>query len=287
MKHPRFAYARPASLDEALALLAADDDAKVLAGGQSLLPVMALRLGAPGTLVDLGGVPGLDRIDLGDDGSVTIGALVRHAEVEDSPAVQRHAPLLSSAMPHIGHRAIRNQGTAVGSIAHADPAAELPAVCRAVGATMIAESVRGRREIDAADFFQGFLDTALEPDEVLTAVRFPPWPDHAAGIVVEEARRHGDYALVGLAAAVARRDGIVEDASLSFFSVGPTPIRAADAEESLLGGELDAAAIDRAAAAVAAALEPPADVHASANYRRHLAGVLTRRALTSLSEETR
>ncbi len=287
MKHPPFAYARPASLAEVVALLAADDDAKILAGGQSLLPVMALRLGAPSTLVDLGGVPGLDRIDVGGDGSITVGALVRHAEVEDSAEVARLAPLVAAAMPHIGHRAIRNQGTLVGSIAHADPAAELPAVCRAVGATMIAESVRGRREIEAADFFIGFLDTALEADEILTAVRFPAWPEHAAGVVVEEARRHGDYALVGLAAAVAQRDGVVDDAGLAFFSVGPTPIRLAEAEDALRGRALDADAIADAVAAVAAGLEPPADVHASANYRRHLAGILTRRALTTLSEETR
>ncbi len=192
MKHPKFAYARPASLDEALDLLASSDDAKVLAGGQSLLPVMALRLGAPELIIDISQIPDLDRITAGDDGSLTIGALVRHAEVEDSPDVARLAPLVANAMPLVGHRAIRNQGTTVGSIAHADPAAEMPAVCLATGATMVAASTRGRREIAAHEFFQGFLDTALEPDELLVEVRFPPWPDGAVGAVVEEARRHGD-----------------------------------------------------------------------------------------------
>ena len=281
MKHAAFGYARPASLDEALDLLATNDDAKVLAGGQSLLPVLALRLGAPELVVDIGQVPGLDGITLGLDGSVTIGAMVRHAEVEDSADIARLAPLVAQAMPYVGHRAIRNQGTVVGSIAHGDPAAEMPAVCLATGATMVAASTRGRREISAADFFVGFLDTALEPDEILVEVRFPPWPDGAVGAVVEEARRHGDYALVGLAGAVAVEGGVVIDASLSFFSVGLTPIRLDAAEEVLVGRPLTADVIDRAATVVSDRLSPPADIHATANYRRHLAAVLTKRVLSA------
>ena len=281
MKHPAFGYARPTSLDEALELLATNDDAKVLAGGQSLLPVMALRLGSPELVVDIGRIPGLDRISVGDDGSVTVGAMVRHAEVEDSTDVARFAPMVSAAMPHVGHRAIRNQGTMVGSIAHGDPSAEMPAVCLATGATMVAASSRGRREIPAADFFVGFLDTALEPDEVLVEVRFPPWPEGAVGAVVEEARRHGDYALVGLAGAVAIEGGVVIDVALSFFSVGLTPIRLDAAEEVLVGRALTAESIDQAVAVVTDRLSPPADIHASANYRRHLAGILTKRLLSA------
>lgn len=280
MKHPAFGYARPETLDEALELLASNDEAKVLAGGQSLLPVMALRLGSPELVVDIGRVPGLDAITVGDDGSVAIGALVRHAEVEDSAEVARLAPLVAQAMPYVGHRAIRNQGTTVGSIAHADPAAEMPAVCLAAGATMVALSTSGRREIPAADFFVGFLETALRPDELLVEVRFPSWPEGAVGWVVEEARRHGDYALVGLAAAVAIRGDLVADAALSFFSVGLTPVRVDRAEEALVGSELTPQGIDEAARIAADQLSPPADLHGSANYRRHLVGVLTRRALS-------
>ncbi len=282
MKHPAFAYARPETLDEALELLASNEDAKLLAGGQSLLPVMALRLGSPELVVDINRVPGLDRLDVDTDGSLTIGALVRHAEVEDSALVASAAPLVSAAMGYVGHRAIRNQGTTVGSIAHGDPAAEMPAVCLATGATMVAASLRGRREIPASEFFVGFLDTALEPDEILVEVRFPPWPEGAVGTVVEESRRHGDYAVVGLVAAVAHRGGIVADAALSFFSVGITPWRADAAEDAIVGSALSPATIADAARIVSETLSPPSDIHGSSNYRRHLASILTTRALTRL-----
>ena len=286
MKNPAFGYARPETLDEALELLAANEDAKLLAGGQSLLPVLALRLGSPELVVDINRIPGLDTLAVDDDGTVHIGALVRHAEVEDSVEIARAAPLVSQAMAYVGHRAIRNQGTTVGSIAHGDPAAEMPAVCLATGATMIAASVRGQREIDAADFFTGFLDTALEPDEVLVEVQFPPWPSGATGCVIEESRRHGDYAVVGLAAAIAERNGTVADVALSFFSVGLTPQRAKAAEDVLVGSPLTPATINAAAAIVGQELTPPADIHGSSNYRRHLASVLTKRALSAaLSSE--
>lgn len=284
MKHPAFGYARPETLEHALELLAGDIDAKVLAGGQSLLPVLALRLGSPELVVDIGRLPGLDSITVGDDGSVTIGALVRHAEVEDSVEVARFAPLVAQAMPHVGHRAIRNQGTLVGSIAHADPAAEMPAVCLATGATMVAMSASGRREIPASKFFLGFLETALRPDELLVEVRFPPWPDGAMGTVVEESRRHGDYAVVGLVAAIAVRAGVVADTALSFFSVGITPIRADGAEEVLVGRALTEERINAAAELASQELSPPADIHGSANYRRQLVKVLTKRALSAALE---
>ena len=279
MKNPPFTYHRPESLADALALLAEHgDDAKVLAGGQSLLPVMALRLGRPEHVVDIGRVAELSTLDAGPAGT-TIGALVRHAEAERSADIAAHAPLVAAAAPHIGHRAIRTRGTLVGSIAHADPAAEMPAVCLALDATMLAASVDGSREIAAADFFEGYLTTALEPTEILTHVRFPGWPADAGGTVVEISRRHGDYALVGLACAVQVNGGSITGAALSYFGADSTPVRVADAEAALVGQAPGDAAFAAAAEIVSAQLEPPSDVHGTSNYRRHIAGVLTRRGL--------
>lgn len=281
MKIPPFTYHRPESLDDALSLLARHgDDAKVLAGGQSLLPVMALRLGRPDHVVDIGRIPDLTGLRAGPDGT-SIGALVRHAEAERDPEVARHAPLLAAAVPHIGHRAIRTRGTLVGSVAHADPAAEMPAVCLAVDATMVAASTAGRREIPAAEFFEGYLTTVLRPDELLTEIRLPPWPSAAGGAVVEVSRRHADYALVGLACRLEVTAGIVERAALAFFGAGSTPVRVSDAEAVLIGSAPGPTVFEDAAAVVRDGLEPPSDVHGTANYRRHLAGVLTHRGLTA------
>jgi len=279
VKNPPFVYHRPESLADALALLAEHgDDAKVLAGGQSLLPVMALRLGRPEHVVDIGRVAELSTLRAGPDGT-TIGALVRHFEAERSADVALHAPLVAAAAPYIGHRAIRTRGTLVGSVAHADPAAEMPAVCLALGATMVAASASGRREIAADDFFEGYLTTALEPDEILTEIRLPAWSVDSGGAVVEISRRHGDYALVGLACAVEVGGGSISSAALSFFGADSTPVRVADAEAALLGQAPGDAAFAAAAEIVSAQLEPPADVHGTSNYRKHIAGVLTRRGL--------
>lgn len=280
MKNPPFNYHRPETLAEALALLAEHgDEAKILAGGQSLLPVMALRLGRPEHLVDINRIPDLDAITI-SGGGVSIGALVRHGAAERSSDLAAAAPLVHAAMPYIGHRAIRSQGTVCGSIAHADPAAEMPAVCLATGATMVATSADGTREIAAGEFGEGYLTTALRPTEILTEVRFPTWPATASGTVVEVARRHGDYALVGLACMIDAPGGTIASAALSFFGVANMPIRVAEAEAFLVGKAIDdlqafAAAGDR----VRASIEPGADVHATANYRKHLAGVLTRKGL--------
>ena len=281
MKNPPFTYHRPESLADALALLAEfGDDAKILAGGQSLLPVLALRLGRPGHVVDIGRIPELSNLEAGPHGT-TIGALVRHAEAERSVAIADHAPLVAEAAPHIGHRAIRTRGTLVGSVAHADPAAEMPAVCLALGATMVAVSAGGTRLIAAADFHQGYLTTALEPNEILTQIRLPAWPTDAGGTVVEISRRHADYALVGLACTVAVADGAITSAALSFFGAASTPVRVADAEAALVGQPPGEAAFAAAAEIVCAQLDPPSDVHGSANYRKHIAGVLTQRGLTA------
>lgn len=281
MKNPPFTYHRPDSLAAALTLLAEHgDDAKILAGGQSLLPVMALRLGRPEHVVDINRIPDLDAITVSPDG-VSIGALVRHAAAERSPELASHAPLVHQAMPYVGHRAIRSQGTVCGSIAHADPAAEMPAVCLATDATMVAQSVDGIREIPAADFGEGYLTTALRPTEILTEIRFPAWSASAGGAVVEIARRHGDYALVGLACAVDAPAGTISTAALSFFGVDNKPVRVAEAEAALAGAAItDTTAFAAAAEIVSATINPGADVHATSNYRRHLAGVLTRKGLS-------
>ena len=280
MKAPPFRYHRPDTLAEALALLAEHgDDAKVLAGGQSLVPLMAMRMGRPAVVVDIGRVPGLGDIEIGADGSCSIGALVRHAAAERSAEIASHAPLVHRAMPLIAHRAIRTRGTVVGSIAHADPAAEMPAVALAVGATMTAESVSGERSIAASDFFEGYLQTALRADEILTRVTFPAWPAGAVGSVVEVARRHGDYALVGLVTSIQLDGGRITDAALTFFGAASKPVRVPEAERVLIGTSAPPDTVAEAARIVADALDPPADIHGTTAYRKHLAGVLTRRGL--------
>ena len=279
MKMPAFCYHRPATVEEAVGLLAErGPDAKVLAGGQSLVPLLALRLSHPAHLVDIGRVAGLDTVDDGP-GGFTVGAGVRHSQVELSPVTARVAPLVAAAMPHIGHRAIRNRGTVCGSLAHADPAAELPAVALAVDAELIVRSSAGERTIPAADFFLGYLTSALDDTELLTAVRFPPWPPSTGWSVAEISRRHGDYALVGLG-----EGGRVQRAALSFLGAGATPVRVTEAERVLVGEHPDPAAFAEAADVVTKTIEPPGDNHATAAYRAHVAGVLTRRCLAEAAE---
>src|SRR6266550_689978 len=277
MKLPRFTYHRPESLEEVLALLAEHDDVKVLAGGQSLIPLMALRLGAPDHLVDIARLPELADVR-NDDGALAVGAGVTHAQAERSEQVEAAAPLLARALPQIGHQAIRSRGTVCGSLAHADPAAELPAVAVASGASVVVRSVRGERVIPAAEFFQGYLSTALEPDELIVEVRFPAFPETAGAAVVELSRRHGDFALVGVAATVDVADGTIAACSLVFFGAGAVPRRVEEAEAALVGAPPVAGRVDEAAAIVSAQLDPPDDIHGSRAYRKHVAGVLTRRA---------
>ncbi len=281
MKAPPFIYHRPETLDDALALLAEHgDEAKVLAGGQSLIPLMALRMGRPAHVVDLGAIDGLAEITEAD-GAVSLGPLVRHEQANRSDVIAQHAPLVAQTMPHVAHRAIRTQGTVLGSIAHGDPAAEMPAVVIATGATLTATSSSGERTIAAAEFFEGYLDTALRSDEILTDVTFPAWPSTAVSSVVEVARRHGDYALVGVVTTLDITDDIVTDAALAYFGAASTAIRVSAAEQSLIGSSPSREAFDAAATIVAAELAPPADIHGSTAYRKHLAGVLTTRGLTA------
>jgi len=280
MKLPAFTYHRPESLGEALAVLAEHEEAKVVAGGQSLLPMMALRLARPEHLVDISRLEELSFIREHADG-VAIGAAVTHTTAERSALVTAKSPLLAAALPLIGHQAIRNRGTVCCSLAHADPAAELPAVALALDATLVAASPRGERTLTPTEFFEGYLSTALAPDELLIEVRTPAWPATATCAVHELSRRHGDFALVGIAAMVTLTDdGAVASAALSFFGAASVPCRVAEAEASLVGQQPTEAAIAEAAAIVSARLAPPDDIHASRAYRQHAAGVLTRRALT-------
>jgi carbon-monoxide dehydrogenase medium subunit len=280
MKPPDFAYHRPSTIEEALELLAEfGDEGKVLAGGQSLVPLLALRLARPEHVVDIGRIAPLSAITE-DEGGLLIGALARHADVEDSPVVHRAQPLVAAAMPYIGHRAIRNRGTACGSIAHADAAAELPAVALAAGAEMIVRSRDRQRTVAARDFFLGYLSSDVHDDEVLTGVRWPSWPSSAGWSVQEVTRRHADYAMVGLAASLdVDGSGRVAAAALAFFGAASTPIRVGEVEALMVGEPPSAELFAEAADVVTQSLDPPDDNHASAAYRAHVAGVLTRRCL--------
>jgi carbon-monoxide dehydrogenase medium subunit len=283
LKPAPFRYARPQNLADAVELLAsADHDVKILAGGQSLVPMLNLRLVRPAVLIDLNGVPGLDHITPGADGGLSIGALVRHAALVDSAAVIERAPLLAEAARHVGHAAIRHRGTLGGSLAHADPAAELPAALVALGAELRLHGRRGARTIQASEFFLGLMTTALAPDEILLEIRVPP--QGPGWGFAEVARRAGDFALAGVVALVGRAagsSGRCESARLVGFGVGDRPVRFAAAEKILTSSGVDpSAAVAQAAAAAAEACDPPDDVHASAEYRRHLAAVLTEDAVS-------
>jgi CO/xanthine dehydrogenase FAD-binding subunit len=279
VKPPPFEYFAPTSVEEAAALLAEHgDDAKLLAGGQSLIPLLSLRLARPAVLVDLNGVPDLRGIDV--NGVATIGAMTTHRTIERSDAIARSVPLLAAAVPYIGHTAIRTRGTIGGSLSHADPAAELPAVALALGATFTARTTKGEREITADDFFDGYFTTSLEPDEVLTAVRFPTAAPGTGVSVQEMARRHGDFAMVAAMASITVRDGACHDVRLALVNVSDRPVRATAAEASLEGASPTDDAIAEACALATNDLSPVSDLHATAAYRRTVAGVLVRRALT-------
>jgi carbon-monoxide dehydrogenase medium subunit len=280
VKPPPFEYRAPTTLDEALALLEElGDDARPLAGGQSLIPLLSFRLARPSHLIDLAGVSELGEVRTDGDRMV-IGAMVRERAAERNEQVLRAVPLLSHALPLIGHPAIRSRGTIGGSLAHADPAAELPAVAVTAGAELVAESrARGRRTIAAADFFNGFFTTALEPDEILVEVRFPPTPDGTGSAFEEVARRHGDFAMVGAAATVRLEDGKISEARIALTGVSGSPVRAADAEAILGGAMPTEEAFADASEQGAKSLSPPSDLHGSAAYRRHVAGVVMKRAL--------
>ena len=288
MKPAAFEYFRPASTEEALGLLAAMPGAKPLAGGQSLIPAMNFRLAAPEVLVDLNGIPALTGITMLPDGGIRLGAMTRQHDIETSPLVAAHAPLLAEAMPFIAHPQIRNRGTIGGSLAHADPAAELPAVMLALGATLVLTSAAGERRLPAGEFFTGLFATALDPSELLTAIEIPAPAPRSGSAFLEQARRHGDYALVGVAATVTVADsGACDLARVALFSVGEGPVLSGRVAVALEGLRPDAGVIRAAAEAVQGDIDPPSDIHASAAYRRQLARVLAGRALERAFERTR
>lgn len=282
MKPAPFQYYAPRSLEEALALLAEHGyDAKPLAGGQSLVPAMNFRLAQPAVLVDLNRLSELAGITADGQGGLRIGAMTRQRAVERNPLVAQQAPLLAETLPYIAHPQIRNRGTLGGSLAHNDPAAELPAVAVTLDAQMRVRKQGGERVVPASDFFLGIFTTALEPDELLVEIVFPALPSQTGVAFEEMARRHGDYALVGCAARVTLADnGTVTDARLVFLSVGDGPVQAVSAVKALLGQRPTLDTIRAASEAVGQDIDSPSDIHASSDFRRHLARVLARRALT-------
>lgn len=283
MKPSAFAYARPRALEEAFALLEQHgDNAKLLAGGQSLLASLNMRLSAPGILVDIGAIPGLDGIAVKGK-TLVIGARATHRAIERSDLVARHAPLLAQAAPHIAHIAIRNAGTLGGSLAMADPAAEWPACCVALEATIVVASRSGTRRVAAADFFKDLYTTALGAGELITAVEIPCAQKDERHAFLELVRRRGDYAIVGLAARARGTGKTLSDLRLVYLGLGVTPVLAQGAMAALEGKTADEAAIRAAQAALDADLAPSADLYTSAEAKRHMARVLAARAVAALA----
>lgn len=282
MKASAFSYLRAASVADALRMLALHGDrAKLLSGGQSLMPAMNLRLLAPDWLIDVGALTELRGITVTARG-LRIGANTRHVDLANSSDIAAHAPLLTEAIAHVAHPAIRNKGTLGGSLAHADPASELPACMLALSATIVAQGASGERRIAADDFFTGIYETALQPDELLVAVEIPRLPTGARHFFHEFARRHGDYAIAGLAAQAVMASGVIKDIRLAFFAVGDRPILATAAAGKLAGGAMTSATLADASATLDTELDPHEDQQASASMRRHLAKVLLNRCMTTL-----
>ncbi|HXJ80132.1 MAG TPA: xanthine dehydrogenase family protein subunit M [Candidatus Methylomirabilis sp.] len=280
MKPPRFQYFAPRTVDEACSLLASQGDgAKILAGGQSLIPLLNFRLAHPEALIDINRITGLDYIR-DADGGLAIGALTRQHTVERSELVRTRVPILAEACRFIGHVPIRHRGTIGGNLAHADPASELPAVMVALEAQLGLSSTKGSRALPADRFFVAPLTTSLQTGEMLTEIRLPALPTRTGGAFVEMARRAGDFALVGVAALITLDgSGRCQRARLALCGVGPTPIRASAAEEALVGQAPSGAALDEAAIRAAAATSPPSDIHGSAAFRTKLARHFTRQAI--------
>ncbi len=284
MKLPYLEYAAPADVTEALGLLGElQDEASVLAGGQSLIPLLALRLARPALLIDINGLRELSRLSL-TDGWLAIGAMTREYVAEESLAVAESVPLLAAALPLIGHEAIRSRGTIGGSLAHADPAAELPAVALALDAEFVVRSRDGDRIIPAVEWFDGYLATSRRPDELLVEVRFPTARPGTGVAFLEVARRHGDFAIVGLAASLTLTGGQITDARLAFAGVSDIPVRAAEAENLLVGERPSRNLFEEAAVRATARLNPPADLHGSAEYRKKVAATLVRRGLQAAAD---
>src|SRR5690242_8466478 len=284
MKLPPFAYEAPTTVAEAVDLLVEHgDEASVLAGGQSLIPLLALRLARPAVLIDINGIDELSWVSV-TDGRVAIGATTREYVAEESQTIADDVPLLAAALPLIGHEAIRNRGTIGGSLAHADPAAELPAVARALDAEFVVRGQSGVRVIPAAQWFEGYLTTSRRPDELLVEVRFPAARRGTGTSFQEVARRHGDFAMVGLAASLVMSGEVITEARLAFAGVADVPVRAAAAEDLLVGERPSAELFDEAARRATQDLDPPADLHGSSDYRKTVAAAVARRGLRTAAD---
>jgi len=278
MKPARFEYVAPTTLDAAVAALsAAGGEGKVLAGGQSLLPLLNFRMTRPALLVDLNGIEELSFIELRGD-SVAIGALTRHREIEHSPLIASRLPVMSAAMRHVAHLAIRNRGTIGGSLSHADPAAELPMMAMFYGATLTVQGPAGRRTIAAKDFFVDALTNCLEPEEIVAEIEFPI-PQHDGWAFEEVARRFGDFALASIAVSIKRGRSGLDEARVAVMGVADTPLRLEGVEQQLRTIEADDRTSDRFSEMVTSAVSPNSDLHASGEYRKHLLGELARRAM--------
>ncbi len=280
MKPPKFQYLRPASIQEAVAALAdAGEDGKILAGGQSLVPMLNFRLLSPSVLIDINRIPGLGEIQEQPDGGLRIGALTRHHTLETSKVVQRLYPVLHAAMQQVAHLAIRNRGTIGGSITHADPAAELPMLMKLLDARITVISSKGTRVIDAEDFFLSALTADVAENELVTEINVPPLPQGAGWAFEEVARRAGDFALAAVGVVMHVEQSKVVEARIGLMGVADTPMRIGDAETILYNQSCDQATLDEVVDAVLQAIEPSTDLHASAEYRLHLTEVLVRRAV--------
>ena len=284
MKLPPVEYEAPTTVAEAVDLLAEHlDEASVLAGGQSLIPLLALRLARPAVLIDINGIDELSGVSAAD-GWTAIGAMTREYMAEESETVADTVPLLAAALPLIGHEAIRSRGTIGGSLAHADPAAELPAVARALDAEFVVRGQSGERVIPAAEWFEGYFKTSRRPDELLVEVRFPTAKPGTGVSFQEVARRHGDFAIVGLAASLTLSDGAISDARLAFAGLSDVPVRAAAAEDLLVGERPSAELFDEAARRATDDVNPPADLHGSSDYRKTVAAAMVRRGLRAAAD---
>jgi carbon-monoxide dehydrogenase medium subunit len=284
MKLPPVEYEAPTTVADAIDLLAEyQDEASVLAGGQSLIPLLALRLARPAVLIDINGIDELSGVSA-TDGWVGVGAMTREYVAEESQTVADAVPLLAAALPLIGHEAIRSRGTIGGSLAHADPAAELPAVARALDAEFVVRGPAGERVIPAAQWFEAYLTTSRQPDELLLEVRFPAAKQGTGTSFQEVARRHGDFAIVGLAASLVLSGGVISDARLAFAGVSDVPVRAAAAEDLLVGERPSAELFDEAARRATEDLDPPADLHGSSDYRKTVAAAVARRGLRAAAD---
>jgi aerobic carbon-monoxide dehydrogenase medium subunit len=284
MKLPHVDYEAPQAASEAVELLAEyQDEASVLAGGQSLIPLLALRLAHPAVLIDINGIDELSGVSV-TDGWVSIGAMTREYAAEESETIADTVPLLAAALPLIGHEAIRSRGTIGGSLAHADPAAELPAVARALDAEFVVRGPPGERVVPAAGWFEGYLATSRRPDELLVEVRFPAARPGTGVSFQEVARRHGDFAIVGLAASLTLSEGAISEARLAFAGLSDVPVRAAGAEDLLVGEVPSAELFDEAARRATDGVDPPADLHGSSDYRKKVAAALVRRGLRAAAD---